>query len=195
MTIVKRLMLLIIVVVVAGCTSRGIENRLNVESYFNPEGNYGTYDTYGWVDYSTDQMVIKDPKLRTKIVKAIESTLESRGLKYDTVAPDLLIGYHGAVERKLDEAVVQTYYDEASYSLDTSPGKKVESFEVGTLVLLIFDAKDGTMLWRASAQAELDDRETASQKSKNVELAVQRMLETLPTEKDVQDAIDQKGSQ
>lgn len=195
MTIVKRLLLLLVIVIVAGCSSRSFESRLNVESYFNPDGNYGTYDTYGWVDYGTDQIVIRDPKIRTKVVNAIQDVLEARGLKYDAVAPDLLIGYHGAVERKLDEAVVQTYYDEASYALDTSPGKKIESYDVGTLVLLIFDAKDGTMLWRASAQAELDDRETTSQKNKNIQLAVQKMLETLPTETDVQDAIEQKSSQ
>jgi hypothetical protein len=194
MTFAKKLLLLITIVTVAGCSSRSLESRLNVESYFNPDGDYGNYDTYGWVDYGTDQMVIKDPKVRQRVVEAIENEMESRGLKYDAVAPDLLIGYHGAVERKLDEAVVQTYYDEANYDMDNSPWKKIESFEVGTLVLLIFDAKDGNMLWRASAQAELDEKASPSQQKKNIELAVQRMLETLPTERDVQDAIEQKGN-
>lgn len=195
MTIAKRLLLLLTVVAVAGCSSRSLESRLNVESYFNPDGDYGNYDTYGWVDYGTDQMVIKDPKVRQRVIQAVENEMEARGLKYDAVAPDLLIGYHGAVERNLDEAVMQSYYHEANYSLDDSPGKKIDSFEVGTLVLLIFDAKDGNMLWRASAQAELDERVSPSQQKKNIELAVQRMLETLPTEKDVQDAIQQKGNQ
>jgi hypothetical protein len=192
---VKWLLFLCVVAMVVGCSSRSFESRLNVESYLNPDGNYGSYHTYAWVNYNTDQLLIKDPKVRQRVVEAIENELKSRGLTYDADSPDLMVGYHGAVEQKLDEEVVKTYYDESGYALDTSPGKKIDSWEVGTLMLLIFDAKNGNLLWRATAQAELDDRASAQEQKKNVELAVHKMLETMPTKKDIEDAVEQRQSQ
>lgn len=34
----------------AACTPHTFESWLHVESYFNPNGNCGSYRTYGWVD-------------------------------------------------------------------------------------------------------------------------------------------------
>jgi len=195
MTVVKWLLVIGAVVAVVGCSSRSFESRLNVESHLNPDGNYGNYDTYAWVMYDTDQVIIKDPKVRQRVTEAIENELAARGLKYDAESPDLMVGYHGAVEQRLDDDVVQTYYDDSSYGLDTTPGKKIDSWDVGTLMLVIFDAKDGNLLWRATAQAELDEKVSAADQKKNVQTAVRKMLETLPTSKDIEKAIKERDSQ
>lgn len=191
----KILLVILAVAAVAGCSSRSFENRLSVESTLNPEGNYGSYRTYAWVKYNTGQVLIQDPQTRSLVVEAIENALKAKGLTYDPENPDLMVGYHGAVEQKLDEDVLATYYDEDSYHLDTSPGKKIESWDVGTLVLMIFDSRDGTMLWRASAQAELDERASKAEQRKNLRTAVDAMLATLPTEKDIEDVQKQKSGQ
>jgi hypothetical protein len=196
MKIVKMAFVLCLVVFLAGCTSRSIENRMSVESTLNPEGNYGNYQTFSWVNYNTDQIIIKDPQLRAKVVEAIENALKSRGLTYDPKNPDLMVGYHGAVEQKLDEERLAAYYGDSDYTLDSDAKfNKIESWDVGTLVLMIFDAKDGTMLWQASAQAELDERASESQRKQNLQKVVQAMLATLPTEKDIEDVMKQKKSQ
>jgi hypothetical protein len=196
MAIASRLFVLIIIaaVILAGCTSRSFETRLHVDSYFNEDGNYGNYRTFAWVDYGTDLRVIEDAATRTSVTNAIEKVMYDRGLKYDEYAPDLRIGYHGATERQLDQVAVDSYYHEGNYDLDTSPGKKIDSWDVGTLMLMIFDAKDGTLLWRASAQAELDEkRVTQRERRERIELAIQKMLETFPTEEDVRKAMEKKG--
>jgi hypothetical protein len=167
---------------------------VNVESYFNPDGNYGTYNTYGWVDYGTDVRVIEDGTTRERVITAVQNEMEARGLKYDAVAPDLLIGYHGAIERRMDDVVLQSYYDETDYELEREPGKSIESWEVGTLMLLVFDAKDGMMLWKATAQAELDEKRVSQRERRDrIEYAVKKMLETLPTKKEIEKAIEQKN--
>ena len=124
MTLTKWLTSLVAVVALAGCASHSFESRVNVESYFNPDANYGSYKTYGWVDYGTNVRVIEDAATRQRVVAAIENAMESRGLKQDRVAPDLLIGYHGVVERKMDQAELQSYYSESDYELAREPGKK-----------------------------------------------------------------------
>ena len=182
MAMAKRLLALLAILALAGCTSQSFESRVNVESYLNPDGNYGTYETYGWVDYGTDQRVIEDPTTRQRVISAVEQAMEARGLKKDPMAPDLLLGYHGAVERKLDDVEVQSYYDESNYEMAREPGKKIDSWEVGTLMLLVFDAKSGMMLWKATAQAELDEKRVSQQEQRRrIEYAVQQMLDTLPT--------------
>lgn len=191
----KWVLILVAIGLLAGCSSKSFESRLHVESTFNPDGDFDNYFTYAWVDYQTDEMLIKDPATRKNVVDAIEKELNERGLKYDAESPDLMIGYHGATERKLDEAVVQTYYDEDSYALDTTPGKHIDSWEVGTLMIMIFDAKTGMLLWRASAQAELDEKNVSrSEQRRRLELAVDRMLETMPRDEETIKSRKEKGS-
>ena len=193
MKLVSQLIVLTALVVVISCTSHSFESRLNVESYFNPDGNYGTYETYGWVDYGTTVILIEDGTARKNVVKAVEAAMESRGLKKDKMAPDLLIGYHGAVERKMDQVALQSQYGDSGYQMEYGPNDSVDSWEVGTLMLMVFDAKDGMLLWKATAQAELDERRVSqSEKRERIELAVQKMIETLPTSKDVDRARKQK---
>ena len=193
MKLVGQLIVLAALVVVISCTSHSFESRLNVESYFNPDGNYGTYKTYGWVDYGTTVVLIEDGTARKNVVKAVETAMESRGLKKDKMAPDLLIGYHGAVERRMDQVALQSQYSESGYQIEYGPNDSVDSWEVGTLMLMVFDARDGMMLWKATAQAELDERRVSqSEKRERIELAVQKMIETLPTSKDVDRARKQK---
>jgi hypothetical protein len=193
MALAKWLFVLLVVLALAGCTSKSFESRVNVESYLNPDGNYGTYRTYGWVDYGTDQRVIEDGTTRERVIAAVEQAMESRGLKRDMMAPDLLIGYHGAVERQLDEVQVQSYYDESDYELAREPGKKIDSWEVGTLMLLVFDAKSGMMLWKATAQAELDEKRVSQKEQRDrITYAVNKMLETLPTGEDIDKIIKKR---
>jgi hypothetical protein len=186
MKLAGQLIFLTALAILISCTSKTFESRLNVESYFNPDGNYGTYKTYGWVDYGTDVVLIEVKATRDRVVKAVEEAMESRGLKKDLVAPDLLIGYHGAVEQKLDQVALQSQYGEAGYQMESGPNDNVDSWQVGTLMLMVFDAKDGMMLWKATAQAELDERRVSqSEKSDRIGRAVQKMIETLPTSEDV----------
>lgn len=193
MKLVGQLIVLTALVVAISCTSNTFESRLNVESYFNPDANYGTYETYGWVDYGTSVVLIEDGTARKNVVKAVEAAMESRGLKKDMVAPDLLIGYHGATERRMDQVALQSQYGESGYQMEYGPNDSVDSWEVGTLMLMVFDARDGMMLWKATAQAELDERRVSqSEKRERIELAVQKMIETLPTSKDVDRARKQK---
>jgi hypothetical protein len=92
MKLAGQLIVLAALAILIACTSKTFESRLNVESYFNPDGKYGTYKTYGWVDYGTDVVLIETRATRERVVKAVESAMESRGLKKDMVTPDLLIG-------------------------------------------------------------------------------------------------------
>lgn len=180
-------MVLCMVVTVVGCTS--FEKELKIESTLNPDGNYGNYHTYGWVEYNTDQIIIKDPQTRGRVVAAIEDALKAKGLKFEANSPDLLVGYHGAVDQKLDEERLGIYYDQSDMDLDSDAKfNKIDTWDVGTLVLMIFDAKNGMMLWQSSAQAELNDRASTSDKKKNIQTAVRLMLETLPTSKDIDKA-------
>jgi hypothetical protein len=191
---VNRILVTMGVVVLVGCSSRSFESHLNVESYFNPDGDYENYDTYGWVDYGTTVRVIEDGTTRERVITAIQNQMEARGLKYDAKAPDLLIGYHGAVEHKLDEVELQSYYDESDYQLAREPGKSIDSWEVGTLMLMVFDARNGMMLWQATAQAELDEKRVSQQeRRRRIEYAVQEMLETLPKGGDIERARQNNG--
>jgi hypothetical protein len=194
MALAKRMFLFASLIALAGCSSHyNFEDRVSVESYFNPDAEYETYRTYGWVDYGTDVRVIEDATTRERVAKAIEQEMEARGLKKDLMAPDLLIGYHGAVERKMDETQLQSYYSESDYELAREPGKNIDSWEVGTLMLLVFDAKTGMMLWKASAQAELDEKRVSQREQRErIELVVQKMLETLPAGEEVDKIIEKR---
>ena len=179
--------LLIVSAALVGCTSKSFESRLNVESSFNPDAPYESYKTFDWAPYSGQETglgVLDDQQVRTDLRRMIEEELTSRGLKWVTIAPDLLVGYHAAVEAKIDEAVIEGYYDEQNMEAFGDFASRGAGYEEGSLVLMIFDARTGKMLWRATAQAEVDQKATKRQQKERLKIAVRKMLETMPRKGD-----------
>ena len=83
-------------------------------------------------------------------------------------APDFLVGYHVAIEEKLDVRYVDDYYG-YGYSYRARPSRRtVYAYEQGTLVLDVSLPAPKRLIWRAVARAEVSPGESQEQGDKRL---------------------------
>ena len=147
-----------------------------VTTDFAKDVDFNQYKTFMW---------IKEPKpanplVRQRIIDDVNAALQARGLKLATADADLAIAGHAATrtERSLD-----TFYDGFGGGWRWRGGfgsatTRVTTYEVGTLVIDIFDAKTKVALWRGTATRTLSDNPQKNADSLNK--AVVKLFKDFP---------------
>lgn len=101
-----------------------------------------------------DDRVAGDPRLmhnrffENRLHEAIEWQLSLRGLRLVDSSPDLLVHHHLSLE---DHELAQEVIDETGY-----PATEVLTYEQGTVVVHLTDARTKKHVWLAWAQADID---------------------------------------
>jgi hypothetical protein len=173
-----------VAVALAGCASQSYDQPIAVTSQFNPDGAYGTYKTWDWAKYKNPpaQGVLEDASFRLELGNMVEAALKDRGLTRVFESPDLEVGFHAAGEMIGDEELKE-WYDQYSWDMPRTSGAFSNAWQKGALILFVFDADNGQLLWRASAEAIVDTSAPEKDRKKLVERAIAKMLEELPKER------------
>ena len=194
----------LLIVVLAGC------DPMRITSDYDPAADFTGLKTYDWMPVANkegtdaaqevDGLVV-DRILDSRIRRAVENQLAIQGhQKLTPEKADFLIGYHAAVQEKLRVTTMDDHYGygrgwrpsrrpyggRGGYSRGSYSGGRgysrtfVAKYDEGTLVLDIVDPKTKMLLWRASAQAEVDRDDSLEKRQKRLNEAVRRMLEDFP---------------
>jgi hypothetical protein len=178
----RQLLLLLFLVVLGGCST------MQIYSDYDRAANFEGLQTYDWVKTEKEPAAdprLSDPLLDKRIRDLVEKQLAVQG--YDqssTGAPDFMVGYHVALEKKLAVSTMNDYYGYRagwgwSYGAGTGrvmPESYVYEYEQGSLIIDIVNPKTRELMWRGSAQAEVNQKKSAEQLTK----AVQRILQRFP---------------
>jgi len=177
----KQIIFLFVIVALAGCASKSFDQPIKVEAHTDPDADFSGYKTWNFVDYQNkpDMGVLEDAELRLQLGNAIEKALTERGLTRVFESPDLDFGFHAARE-SIDEEQLKKWYDTQAWDLPSYQGGLSDQWQAGTLLLFLFDAKSGQMLWRSSAEAFVDKDTPEKDRKMIVERAVQLMLDKMP---------------
>jgi hypothetical protein len=147
-----------------------------VTTDFAKDADFQRYKTFMW---------IKEPKptnplIRQRIIDDVNAALETKGLKLVTADADIAIAGHAATrtERSLD-----TFYDGFGGGWRWRGGfgsatTRVSTYEVGTLVIDLFDAKTKEALWRGTATRTLSD--DPQKNTENLNKAVVKLFKDFP---------------
>ncbi|PTL77720.1 DUF4136 domain-containing protein [Vitiosangium sp. GDMCC 1.1324] len=193
MTFRLRLAGALLVLGLASCST------LKTSTNYDPNAvqEISSYHTYSWlpVKEGADPNVY-NPIIQARVEGAVDHDLQSRG--YKKVDPseqsDFKIGWHGAINHKVDVDYVNSYY---GYGWDpwydpfygpvayggtgvTTP--VVREYRQGTLILDIVDTASNKLVWRGTAQAELSEKTDANKSQKLINQAVNEMLGKFPPE-------------
>ena len=168
---------------------------ISVRQDTSPQVDPGSISSFRWhstVIEPTAHLRQTREELDQRIRDAIGAELERNGVRQVDVSPDVLVGYSAAMDKELDVSTVNLQYGYApgfGAPMVTGPGyrrytpgwapktKSVRSFEQGTLVLDIIDAKTKDLLWRSSAQAEVHRDAPEAERERRLQEAVRRMLQ------------------
>jgi len=97
-------------------------------------------------------------------------------------SPDFQIGYNASVVGKQTVQMMNTYYGYAPgwYASGTMATAQVYEYKEGTLVIDIVDPAARKLIWRGSAQAELNRNPSTEEKKRKADEAVKKIFEQFP---------------
>jgi hypothetical protein len=150
-----------------------------VKTDYDHSANFGQYKTYSWEKVQT-----QDPLLVNRIKDAVNRTLTARGWTQVESGGDVCIL---AMEITRTQQTLNTFYDGfgggwrwRGFGGFGDATTTTETYQVGTLVVDLFDAKTKTLIWRGSASDTLSNN--ADKNTKNLDKGVQKMFGHFPPE-------------
>jgi hypothetical protein len=152
-----------------------------VKTDYDHNANFGQYKTYSWEKVQT-----RDPLLVDRIKDAVNRTLTAKGWKQADSGGDVSIV---AMEITQQQQTLNTFYDGfgGGWGWRRFGGggfgdatTTTETYQVGTLVVDLFDSKSKNLIWRSSSSDTLSNN--ANKNTKNLDKGVQKMFEHFPPE-------------
>ena len=145
--------------------------------------NFGAYHTYAWImgaqeatgDRRVDSSLV-DARIRT----AIDSQLRTKGyLASANGSPDFFVAYHAGLKDMMKGASTQSYIGDRAHGTFTTLSD-IQSYNEGTLLIDIVDAKSQQLVWQASAKADVDQSLGPKERDARVNSVVRAMLAHFP---------------
>ena len=146
---------------------------------YDHNANFGQYRTFSWEKIQT-----QDPLLVNRIKDAVNGALTAKGWTQVESGGDACIL---AMEITRNQQTLNTFYDGfgggwrwRGFGGFGDATTTTETYQVGTLVIDLFDAKTKTLIWRGSSSDTLSNN--ADKNTKNLDKGVQKMLAHFPPE-------------
>jgi uncharacterized protein DUF4136 len=145
-----------------------------VKTDYDHSTNFGQYKTYSWGKVQTH-----NPLLVDRIKDAVNSTLTAKGWTLVPSGGDVEVF---AIKTSQNQQTLDTFYDGFGggrrWGGFGDATTTVETYKVGTLVVDLFDAKTGKLIWRGSSSDTLSDN--ADKNTKNLDKGVNKMFQHFP---------------
>ncbi len=151
--------------------------------------DFSAYESFDWMRPPGDIIdpLRAYPAVAFRIKNAVEDNLEDKGFVKVDEDPDFYVVYHASVERNLSRSYIDTWgYFYPRYR-HYPPRRRyppvyrgfvyVDTYERGTLVIDIVDARTNELAWRGAASGIIGDPARAREK---VVEAVHLILDSFP---------------
>ena len=148
-----------------------------VKTDYDHNASFGQYKTYSWEKVQTT-----DPLLVDRIKDAVNGALTAKGWTQVESGADVCVV---AMEITHNQQTLNTFYDGfgggwrwrgmAGFGDATTT---TETYQVGTLVVDLFDAKTKTLIWRGASSDTLSSK--SDKNIKSLDKDVNKMFEHFP---------------
>ena len=147
----------------------------HVKTDYDRATDFSRYKTYTWEKVQTPDALWVD-----RIKSAVNSDLAAKGWTEAPSGGDVAIV---AIEMTRNQRTLNTFYDGFGGGWRWGSGfadatTTVDTYEVGTLVVDLFDRKTKKLTWRGSASDTLSDK--SDKNIKNLDKGVQKMFDHFP---------------
>lgn len=138
--------------------------------------NFAQYKTFQWIK----EPKTSNPLVRERVIADVNAALQSRGLKLVDNDGDLCVAAHAATTQ---ERTLETFYDGFPGGWRWNRGfgtatTQVRTYEVGTLVIDLFDAHTKEAVWRGTSTKTLSGNPQKNSESLNK--AIVKMFKDYP---------------
>ena len=147
-----------------------------VKTDYDHNANFGQYKTYSWEKVQT-----RDPLLVDRIKDAVNGALTAKGWTQVESGGDVSVV---AMEITHNQQTLNTFYDGFGggwrWGGFGDATTTTETYQVGSLVVDLFDAKTKNLIWRGSSSDTLSNN--ADKNTKHLDKGVQKMFAHFPPE-------------
>ena len=134
----------------------------DVKTDYDRSANFNQYKTYSWGNVQTQDALFVD-----RIKSVVDEALAAKGWRQVASGGDVSLT---ATEITEDQQILNTYDDITT----------TETYQVGSLVLEMFDTRTAKLIWRGSSSDTLSSK--PAKNIKNIDKGVQRMFKNFPPE-------------
>jgi hypothetical protein len=159
---------------------------MTVRQDFIPGTDFSPYRTYAWLP-DHPPTAIADALIDRRIREAVDVGMQDRGFTAPAAGePNLYVGYQLILDEQRDVRTVSEYWGPSwrvpgfYTGVTGATSTQVVSYTLGTLVIDLFDASTRELVWRGSAETEIDETSEPEQRQARGEDAVRRILEQFP---------------
>jgi hypothetical protein len=172
-----------------GCTG------MKVSSDHNASYDFGQITTYQWIDAPEEIREQDDTYLNIDVQKGLNNQLAVRGWKQvlETSEASVQVVYYIKLKEQEEYSTAANQTDREFsggfvYNRDKSswgyeerePDLNVYTVEIGTLTVLIYDAKTGERIWRGSLQTKLDRAKPIEKQNDRIRAVARKLLNRIP---------------
>jgi len=141
-----------------------------------PKASFASYKTFMWIK----EPKVDDPLLKQRIIDDVTAQLQAKGWQPVSQGADVAVAAHVATQT---EQTLNTFYDGFGGGWRWGGGfgsatTTVNTYEEGTLIVDLFDAKTQEAVWRGTATQDVSSN--PEKQSKNIDKAVQKLFSKFP---------------
>jgi Domain of unknown function (DUF4136) len=150
----------------------------DVKTDYNNTTDFSQYKTFRWIK----EPQTSNPLTRQRVIDDVNAALKAKGLQLVTSDADLCIAAHAATK---EQQTLDTFYDGFGGGWGWRWGggfgsatTTTETYEIGTLVVDIFDARTKEAIWRGTASGTLSGN--PQKNAARLNKAVEKMFKNFP---------------
>ena len=170
--------LTVLVGLTVGCSS------MKVNHDYDQQADFSSYKTFSWFDSDTN---VRDtsPLAHQRFIDAVEGQLRTKGFQRVDSNPDVVMTYNA--EESQEMSLDTTYmgggwgYGPGMYGgmgMGGSTTTTVRKYNVGTIVLDMWDAKEKHLVWRGIVSDTVSDN--PQKNASKIATAAQKLFENYP---------------
>lgn len=173
MKILRVLFILSVVAFLMSCSTA-----YNVKYDYSTGTNLAGLKTFDWMAVPAKAEI--NPLNVKRVKNAVNANLAAKGLTKTSDNPDFLIAAH--MGKKDKTRITDWGYGYGRHGRYWGGARPVDvyQYEEGSLILDFVDAKSKQMIWRGSANAQLDMAKTPEKRLKIINEVVEKILEKFP---------------
>jgi len=141
-----------------------------------PKASFASYKTFMWIK----EPKVSDPLLKQRIIDDVTAQLRAKGWQPVSQGADIAVAAHMATQT---EKTLNTFYDGFGGGWRWGGGfgsatTTVNTYQEGTLIVDLFDAKTKKAVWRGTAMQDVS--RNPEKQSKNIDKAAEKLFSKFP---------------
>ena len=154
----------------------GTARAQKITTDYNREANFSQYKTFMWIK----EPKAHNPLVQQRIVEDVNAALEARGLRLVKSDADVGVAVHAATQ---EQRTLNTFYDGFGGGWRWGGGfgtatTTVQTYEVGTVIVDVFDAHTKEAVWRGTSEKTLSSN--PEKNAANLNKAIDKMFRNFP---------------